>query len=145
MKEFNALRPKVTFTGGTKDSPSRFVKETIAGISSDMYCSFDDFGDGFQLAFFSFSPKKDDFTAIAEALVTKFGRPTRMDKVSKSNAMGAKFHGTEMEWENGTSRIVAEELGAKIDESRIIFLYRDPQGRKTREVIAKEKRSANDV
>jgi hypothetical protein len=124
LAEFNKLKPHVTYKNDKKRyEASRFVDTTIGGSKGQAYFLFNDYGKGLQLDYISITIPKGGFPDVKLALTSKYGPPNSTTDISKSNAMGATFSGESLIWNNGTSKIVAESIGTKIDEADITFSH----------------------
>ena len=106
------------------------ISDSIAGVECLVYLKFEDYGKStspdpgnrLQLDYINVTADKSAFSTILDALKQKFGAPVSSRAVTKSNAMGATFHGREVIWSNGNSILKAEELGSKIDECCISWI-----------------------
>jgi len=105
------------------------LSETIANAECTVTLNFADYGKGqgkepgnrLQLDYINVTADKSQFPTILAALKQKYGAPKASRSITKSNAMGATFHGLVVVWNNGGSSLVAEELGSNIDECRILW------------------------
>lgn len=121
---FNDLNPDVTYKNDDKRfEATRFVNTTIGGSKGKAFFLFGDYGKGLQLSYISITIPKIDFPAVKIALISKYGPPKNAFDISKSNAMGAKFEGERLVWNNGISEISSESIGSKIDEADIVFSH----------------------
>jgi len=123
MSDFNKIKPRITYSTNGKFEASRFIDTTIGGQKAKAYLLFQDYGKGLQLYWIDLTLDKLDFYAAKEALISKFGNPDNLASITKLNAMGATFQGERLEWNNGTSKIVAESIGKKIDEASVGFWH----------------------
>ncbi|WP_306600867.1 hypothetical protein [Geothrix sp. 21YS21S-2] len=140
LKEFMAAKPNIYLTFMSDGVKCYTIKETIAGVKCEPICSFEDYGDGKILDRLHFSIKDYDYSSIRDAIIEKYGYPSKAEKVTKHNAMGASFHGEELEWRNSISFIRAEQVGSKVSESSFSFGYTDAKHRTSKEDLAKEKK-----
>ena len=124
LEEFNKLTPSETYKFDDKRfQVYRMIDTTIGGIKCHAFFMFNDYGKGLQLYTINITIQKDDFPSVKDALIHKYGSPVNTSKITKSNAMGAKFDGEQLIWINETSLISAESIGAKIDEAYIMFVH----------------------
>ena len=124
LSDFTALKPRITYKNDSKKfEASRFIDTTIGSSKAKAFVLFNDYGKGLQLSYISITISKSDFSNATLALTAKYGDPKIKSEISKSNAMGATFHGERLIWNNGISTITAEGIGSKIDESDINFSH----------------------
>lgn len=66
-----------------------------------------------------------DHLKMFDLFKAKYGEPTKAEKVTLQNRMGASFTGVEYKWVGKSVNIVLSEYGSKVDEGRVSVFTRN--------------------
>lgn len=65
----------------------------------------------------------DEFSTVADALVSKYGKPSERLEGTVKNGFGASFNNALLIWRNSVSSIKLIERGTKIDKTILIYSH----------------------
>ena len=115
---------------------------TIAGVRANI-CEFRFYAD--KLYKITFTVNSSNFNTVTDALVVKYGKPSKVTTRNVQNRMGAVFGNDTWTWRVGDNTITAWRYTGNLDYSMIEYLS-DPGKRETaRREQQKAKRNLKDL
>ena len=99
------------------------VKETIAGVpATSVQAHVIDKQVHTILVYFSSA----DFTVVADALVERYGQPTKVEKSIVTTRAGVKYENETRDWRNlASGTLYIEKFGSRVDTSIVLFSSHD--------------------